>query len=338
MTWKLNLRYKTEQDDIDGTYTSLLQITPHIQVVPDPEVEEKLGDVWITCRKRLYFDDSRIPINFSLKTSVAKKKLTSIPCQDTFVLQKRLSYKCDLTDENSPIWVHSRNGTIAFEVDIFLIKNTFDIIESVDVAPCRMLHDFRNMLALDKDESEKKFCDVTITCTHVADDDNEYELEEVTFYAHKAILASRSTFFAKLFSHDMKESATNTVDLSDIEPDVLKELLTYIYTSECPNIKAQAESLLYQAEKYELSHLKALCEERLSYDLQIDNAARILLLADRYDAKQLKWNSLLFINEHGDEVRETEEWGEVKKSIELLTDLFNAKYDREPPAKRQKIL
>ena len=311
-------------------------MTPHIQVVPDPEVEEKLGDVWITCRKRLYFSGSRIPINLSLKTSVAKKKLASVPCQDTFNFRKRLSYKCDLTAENSPIWVNSKNGTIAFEVDVFLIKNTFDVIEYVDVPPCQMLHDFRNILALDKDESKKKFCDVTITCTHLADDE---EQEEVAFYAHKAILVSRSTFFAKLFSLDMKERATNIVDLSDVEPDVLKELLIYIYTSECPKLNVYAESLLYQAEKYDLRHLKALCEERLSYDLQIDNAARILLLADRYDAKQLKWNSLLFINEHGDEVRETEEWEEVKKSIELLTDLFNAKCDCEPPAvKRQKIL
>ena len=84
---------------------------------------------------------------------------------------------------------------------------------------------------------------------------------------------------------------------ADIEADVLKELLTYIYTGECPNIKAHAPSLLCVAEKYDLqlSRLKTLCEKRLSYNLQVDNAARFLVLADTYNAEQLKRNALLFI-------------------------------------------
>ena len=135
-----------------------------------------------------------------------------------------------------------------------------------------------------------------------------------------------------MFSLDMKESATNIVNLSDIKPDVLKELLTYIYTSECPKVKIHAESLLYQAEKYELSHLKALCEERLSYDLQIDNAARILLLADRCNANGLKKNSMLFINKHGTKVQSKKEWEEIKDSKELLHELLTTLYHNAPPS------
>ena len=36
-------------------------------------------------------------------------------------------------------------------------------------------------------------------------------------------IASRSPVFAKMFSSDMLESATNTLYIPDIEPDVLKE-------------------------------------------------------------------------------------------------------------------
>ena len=142
--------------------------------------------------------------------------------------------------------------------------------------------------------------------------------------------------FAKMFSSDMMESATNTLTLPDIEPDVLKELLTYIYTGECPNIKKHALSLLGQAEKYELSHLKALCERRLSYDLQISNAAKILVLADTLKAEQLKRNALLFINEHGDKVQSTGGWEDVKESKELLRDLFSTMH--EPAAKKRKLM
>ena len=169
--------------------------------------------------------------------------------------------------------------------------------------------------------------------------DSKEDLDTPTqtdFYVHKAILASRSPVFAKMFSSDMLESATNTLTLPDIEPDVLKELLTYIYTGECPNIKEHALSLLGQAEKYELSHLKALCEERLSYDLQISNAANIIILADTLKAEQLKRNALLFINEHGHYVQSTDGWEEVKKNAELLSDLFSTMH--EPTAKKRKLM
>ena len=81
---------------------------------------------------------------------------------------------------------------------------------------------------------------------------------------------------------------------------------------------------MYHTEKYELSPLKALCEEQLSFDLQIDNAAKILQLADTCNAQQLKQKTLLFNNKHGGEVQLTEEWEGVEKSAELLHDLVTA--------------
>ena len=80
--------------------------------------------------------------------------------------------------------------------------------------------------------------------------------------------------------------------------------------------------------------MKALCEERLSYDLQVDNAARILLLADACKAKRLKRNALLYVNEHGDEVEHTKEWEDVQKSNDILRDLVSTMYQS---AKRQKL-
>ena len=74
-------------------------------------------------------------------------------------------------------------------------------------------------------------------------------------------------------------------------------------------------SLLCVAEKYDLqlSRLKALCEERLSYNLQVDNTARFLVLANTYNAEQLKRNALLFIKKHGYQIQYTKEWKEVKQ-------------------------
>ena len=188
------------------------------------------------------------------------------------------------------------------------------------------------MLAFSEEESKKKFCDVKFTVSPTLQTD-----DTSTFYAHRAVLATRSKVFATMFSHNMLESATKTIELLDIDSDVLKELLTYIYTGECPRIEEFAESLIYHAEKYELDHLKALCEERLSYDLQVDNAARLLLLADTCNAEQLKRNTLLYVNEHGDEVERTKEWEDVQKSNDLLRDLVSTMYKSATEVKKQKL-
>ena len=286
-----------------------------VKMVPTPEFTEKLGDVHIVAeRPTIKVDGSIMDLTKTFKS---------------MTLTKKNSYQSNLFGQI--IFDDLNFEEIDIEVLIYLINNTLEIIKPVEVPPCSVVQDFRKLMAQNEEESKKKLCDVKIACTATTNAD-----ETTTSYAHKAILASRSPVFATMFTNNMKESATNTVSLVDIEPDVLKDLLTYIYCGECPNIKTHAESLLYQAEKYELSHLKSLCEEQLSYDIQIENAVRILLLADRCNAKQLKRNSLLFIIEHGDQVRETEEWGEVKKSCELLTDLFDATYDHEPAAKRPK--
>ena len=61
---------------------------------------------------------------------------------------------------------------------------------------------------------------------------------EKEFRAHKLILSGRSPVFAQMFEHDMKEKSTNTVEIDDIEPEILEEMITYIYTGDTPLLNA----------------------------------------------------------------------------------------------------
>ena len=259
MKWKLNWRYR------QGSQEIIL----FVQLLPNPEFEEKLGDVWIDPRKiKMYRDRSECNVTLSSNTV-----LTSSNC-----------WKCDLISEKTAIQILCTGyQSITAEVEILLVKRTLRIIREVDIHPYSGLHNFGALLATSESESKEKFCDVTLTCTDIPTEDGS-PTPQVNFYAHRAVLAARSPVFVKMFSHDMKESATNIINMPDIEPDVLKEFLTYLYTYDSPNIKNYAASLLDFAEKYQLPHLKSLCEQRLSYDLQINNAAKILLLAHTYGA------------------------------------------------------
>ena len=325
MKWKLQLEWVEQHETIKKQYGRYLLLMLSIELVPHPEFKEKLGDVWIVPGNiTLFVDDD--PTRTLIKL---------VPLKEPLILRKSDSYKVPISSRKSPIVVPKGElnnwDQIAMDVEISLVKHTLNIIEPVTVPPCPILQDLRAMLAFSEEESKMKFCDVKLT----ADPTEQTESDDTsTFYAHKAVLAMRSKVFAAMFSHDMLESVNKAVELPDIDSDVLKELLTYIYTGECTKIEELAESLIYHAEKYELDHLKALCEEQLSYDLQVDNAARILILADACKAEQLKRNALLYVNEHGDEVEHTKEWEDIKSSLDLLQDLISTVYQS---AKRQKL-
>ena len=73
---------------------------------------------------------------------------------------------------------------------------------------------------------------------------------DTRFPVHKAILASRSPVFAGMFRHiEMEESKQGIVQIKDLEPDVLKEMLKFIYTGKTSQLESMADELLSAADK-----------------------------------------------------------------------------------------
>ena len=235
-------------------------------------------------------------------------------------LKKQSNYECANVANN---WFsyndYSDLITVSTTVKLVMVKCTLNIIDEVKVPSLALGNELGGLLtfAIEMGEKKNKFTDVTFSIT------TSESISPSTFYAHKAVLAARSPVFAKMFEHDLQESTTNSVTLSDITPEVFKELLTYIYTGQAPNIQVLAGDLLNAAEKYQLDHLKVMCERQMSYGLQVDNAAETLVLAHTYRANQLKKNALMYIIKHRNEVRETKDWEKVHVINELLEDLLD---------------
>lgn len=61
--------------------------------------------------------------------------------------------------------------------------------------------------------------------------------------------AARSPVFAAMFEHEMEERKQNRVAISDVDHDVLKEMLRFIYTGKAPNLEKMADDLLAAADK-----------------------------------------------------------------------------------------
>ncbi|XP_046917093.1 BTB/POZ and MATH domain-containing protein rdx isoform X1 [Dermatophagoides farinae] len=168
------------------------------------------------------------------------------------------------------------------------------------------------------------------------------------FFAHKAILAARSPVFAAMFQHDLAEKKQNRVDITDMEPEVLREMLRFIYTGKAPALDKLDADLLAAADKYDLERLKVMCEESLCSNLSVETAADVLVLADMHSASQLKANAIEFINtfannnSHATDIMETTGWKNmIQRQPHLIAETFKALVTQQmppmgPPRKRVK--
>ena len=164
---------------------------------------------------------------------------------------------------------------------------------------------------------------------------------EREFKVHKVVLATQSTVFRRMIETDMKESQDNCITIRDFTPEVVEELVTYLYTGMCSfpdSLEGIKEDLLRIANKYELLHLKALSEEALCEALNSENVVDTLVLADMHSADQLKSACLTFIKDRISYVLDSPGWHRLKDNEEhheLYMQLLEAQLP--PPAKKLKL-
>ncbi|XP_040607405.1 speckle-type POZ protein-like [Mesocricetus auratus] len=145
------------------------------------------------------------------------------------------------------------------------------------------------------------------------------------FWAHKAILAACSPVFRAMLVHDMERSRTNRIEIHDLEPQVFKAMMGFIYTGKAPDLQAMADAMLAAAAKYGLEHLKVMSQRALGRDLSVENAAHTLFLAVLQSAEQLKTQALDFITAHGFEVSQTSSWKTMVASYpHLVTEAYSS--------------
>ena len=141
--------------------------------------------------------------------------------------------------------------------------------------------------------------------------DVTFNIRGQTFPAHKVILAARSPVFAAMFQHPTKENLTGIVDVPDIEVNVFKELLCYIYTGQVSSewMDEAAIGLLAAADKYLMGKLKIACEDHLAKKMSPEICAKLLLLESTNPAYHcLREKAVDFIRRFPAQVMATGSW------------------------------
>lgn len=96
--------------------------------------------------------------------------------------------------------------------------------------------------------------------------------------AHIAILSAGSPVFAAMFQSTFLESHTRQVTITDIEVDVFKQLLVYMYTGSIPEMEEENVTLLIAAaDKYGMETLKDVCADDLIEQLETENVIKMLV-------------------------------------------------------------
>ena len=111
-----------------------------------------------------------------------------------------------------------------------------------------------------------------------------------------------------MFQYNMKENKSGTVEIEDIQQEVVSELLQYIYSGTISlNFEKYGKELLAAAEKYQVDQLKGGCENELISKLDAENCIEMLLLGDRYKAMNLKKSAFEFFKKN-EEKFDTYDW------------------------------
>ena len=238
---------------------------------------------------------------FSILNSETGEQLHSIkPSQDNSKCSIDDSLKQCVKVELFELSKYLFNGTLTIQVSATLLcisdptKTTLRV--GCDVPPDNVRGDMLNLYR------DKALVDAGI------------KSGEKVFKVHKAILASQSPVFRKMFEVDMREKRSGVIKISDpdVSPELVSDLVTYLYTGDAPGIHTRAKELLKVAHLYEIPRLLRMCENELQKSITASNVCNLLLLAELHAAQDLKAKCMEFIHLNSRSVHKTQGWQDLK--------------------------
>ena len=98
-----------------------------------------------------------------------------------------------------------------------IFMEIYKIFPIIDTPECSLANDIESTI-----ENNENFQDITLLVGP--------ERSREVIKANKFMLVARSPVFARMFQSDMIEASTNSVEITDINPNVFKKVLSFIYS------------------------------------------------------------------------------------------------------------
>lgn len=151
-------------------------------------------------------------------------------------------------------------------------------------------------------------------------------VEGMEVHAHRAILAVRSEYFhAMLFNGHMCESSNRDIpiEIPDMSYLTFTKVLEYLYTDTVGDVSPELGiHIIIASELFLLERLKAICEDIIRNEINLDNAASILSASHQYNATGLKEIALEYILKNMRKKSMQDSLNELKSEPDLLVDII----------------
>ena len=247
-------------------------------------------------------------------------RMVSISSCHFYITNSKTTYPTETEYRNIEITINNEEPTICDcvylkrEEDVLSVQVEADLCFDTDTEPPSAKYTpdetddlCKGAYSLYKNEA---LIDTTIKCT-----DKEFKV-------HRVILASRSPVFRAMLESDMKEKQSGVVEVSDTTPEVMSDLVAYLYTGTAPNLTTLANELLQAAEKYQLPRLLTICENELGDNIKEATVIWTLILADLHGRVCLKKACLEYIRSNSAKVFQTREWEDFKELKDQYAQVY----------------
>ncbi|KAG2582589.1 hypothetical protein PVAP13_6KG186800 [Panicum virgatum] len=199
-----------------------------------------------------------------------------------------------------------KDDCLEIECDLAVIK-----VGEIDVPPPDLLRNLGDLL------ESKVGVDVT------------FHVKEVTFHAHRIVLAARSPVFMAELYGPLSDKRKRSVVVEDMAPRVFKTLLHFVYKDCLPAMddldgseyEEMGKHLLVAADRYGMERMKIMCESILCNKLSVETVAATLVLADKHHCGKLKDACIRFIDSSNrmDDVAASQGYENLKRACPVVT-------------------
>jgi leucine-zipper-like transcriptional regulator 1 len=125
---------------------------------------------------------------------------------------------------------------------------------------------------------------------------------------------------------DDEPDDTNAITLPDVSYEVFLKVLEFLYTDSVRDVSLEtAIYLLMASELFLLDRLKALCEDLIRRDIQVENVIQILVASHRHNAMGLKEIALEFILRHLNDPAVMSGLSDLRVEPDLLLEIIKRK-------------
>jgi len=165
--------------------------------------------------------------------------------------------------------------------------------------------------------------------------DITFIIEGQKVVAHKCVLAARCEKFRAMLQNTFREGMQAEITL-ECKLAPFQAMLEYLYTDNIPPDCDLLFDILALAEEYLLLQLKGICEVKLLENLDLYNAANLLVHADLYRCETLKKYCMQFILMSYELLVNIPQFEDLQKAPHLLMEIIRAISKGSQDSKRQK--